>query len=224
MDISASKQSVTGIYGGTFDPVHIGHMRTAVEMLEQLRLTELRFIPSARPPHKQTNVAPFDFRLKMLEQAIHNAGFPAFVLDAREAGRRGPSYTVDTLQELKQAFPATRLVLIMGMDAWLTLPQWHRWQVILDLAHIAVLRRPGTLAEPPKELRDIMWRCRTDHPEHLHHTDHGLLYFADVTQFGISSSMVRSSLAADRSIRYLVPEAIQSDVEAYYKCQKETEG
>ena len=130
-----------GIFGGTFDPVHYGHLRSAWELLQDLRLAEVRFVPSATPPHRDRARAAARLRLKMVETAV--AGQPGFTVDAREFEREGPSYTVDTLSEIRAEHVQQSLCLIVGTDAYAGLMTWHRWDEILELAHIIVAHRPG---------------------------------------------------------------------------------
>lgn len=131
----------TGIFGGSFDPVHLGHLRTAFELCTALGLGEVRLVPSARPPHRSPAVAPAALRLQMLTSAV--AGVPGLVVDDREHHRGGPSWTVDTLQSFRDEAPDRALCLIVGMDAFLGLPGWHRWSHIFELAHVVVACRPG---------------------------------------------------------------------------------
>ena len=130
-----------GIFGGTFDPIHYGHLRSAFELLQALDLGEIRFIPSAQPPHRDSTSAAPELRLRMVEVAVE--GQAGFTVDDLEFRRDGPSYSVDTLEALRAEHAETSLCLIVGMDAYLGLTSWHRWDEILDLAHIVVAHRPG---------------------------------------------------------------------------------
>ena len=121
-----------GIFGGTFDPIHYGHLRTAFEMLQALQLTEIRFFPSGDPPHRGETYADAVSRAEMVRVAIMQQ--PGFTIDDRELRRDGPSYTIDTLAELREELPGHSLSLIVGMDAFLGLETWHRWDEILGLA------------------------------------------------------------------------------------------
>ena len=129
-----------GVFGGTFDPVHFGHLRTAYELLVRLELAEVRFVPCAVAPHRRQPITDSATRVRMLEAAI--ADVPEFVIDTRELERAGPSYTVDTLESLRTEYPDEALCLLLGMDAFLGLPGWHEWERLLDLAHIVVANRP----------------------------------------------------------------------------------
>ena len=133
-----------GIFGGTFDPVHYGHLRTAFELIQALRLSEVRFMPAGNPPHRDTTIASPELRLQMVKAAIGQQ--PGFNVDDREMRRAGPSYSVDTLAELRAEMPDRSICLIVGMDAFLGLPTWHQWQKILTLSHLIVAHRPGRRA------------------------------------------------------------------------------
>ncbi len=135
-----------GILGGTFDPIHHGHLRCAQELLQDLPLDEVRLVPCRIPPHRDTPQASAEQRLRMLKAALDGA--PGLTVDDRELSREGPSYTVDTLHSLRAEFGATPLCLIVGMDAFNGLDRWHRWQELIGLAHIVVAHRPGWL--PPQ--------------------------------------------------------------------------
>ncbi len=130
-----------GVFGGTFDPVHHGHLRTALEVLEGCGLEQLRLVPALVPPHRPQPRAPAPLRLEMLRRAV--AGEPRLVVDDRELRRGGPSYTVDTLAELRAAVGTRPLCLVLGADAFLGLPGWHRWRELFALAHLVVVERPA---------------------------------------------------------------------------------
>ncbi len=144
-----------GLFGGTFDPVHIGHMRSAVEMAEQFALDELRLLPNARPPHRETPQVSAAQRLAMVERAV--AGVERLTVDPRELQRDKPSYTIDTLESVRAELAADdQLFMLIGWDAFCGLPTWHRWEALLDHCHIVVLQRPDADSEPPESLRDLL--------------------------------------------------------------------
>jgi len=130
-----------GLFGGTFDPIHFGHLRTALELRDHLQLAEVRFTPCGCPPHGKTPTAPAALRLEMVKCAI--AGQPGFVVDERELNRAGPSYTIDTLESLRGESASRSLGLMIGMDAFVDIGSWHRNEDILRTAHIIVAHRPG---------------------------------------------------------------------------------
>ena len=195
-----------GVYGGTFDPVHYGHLRTALEVQQQLGLTELRFIPAASPPHRQPPQATARQRLAMVTRAL--AGQPGMRVDDRELGRAGPSYMVDTLASLRAEYPATPLVLILGMDALLGLPGWYQWTRLLELAHIAVMERPGVALPAEGELAELVRRHRVADAGALALQPAGGMAFVPVSQLAISATTIRALLAAGRSPRFLLPDSV----------------
>ena len=199
--------SPIGIFGGTFDPIHYGHLRSAFEMLQVLRLSEVRFFPSGDPPHRGSTYATAQLRLEMVRAAT--AGQPEFVVDDREMRRAGPSYTIDTLISLREEHPDASLGLIVGMDAFLGLASWHRWDELLDLAHIVVAHRPGWRAPDIGALGDIIDRHGTHHIDDLHDNTHGQIHIHAVTQLEISSTEIRDIVAAGRDPRFLMPDVVR---------------
>lgn len=196
-----------GIFGGTFDPIHYGHLRTAFEMLQALRFAEIRFVPSADPPHKGEIFADAGLRLAMVEVATANE--PQFSVDDCELRRAGPSYTVDTLAELRTEFSSAPLGLIVGMDAFLGLTGWRRWQELLELAHIVVAHRPGWRAPDMGPLGEIVAERGTHRVEDLHDAVAGRIHIHAVTQLEISSTEIRGLVRAGRDPRYLTPDAVR---------------
>ena len=196
-----------GLFGGTFDPIHYGHLRTAFELWQELRLTEVRFMPAGSPPHREQPYATPELRLKMVEAAV--ASQPAFVVDDREVRRTGVSYSVDTLTEVRKEFPDRSLCLLLGMDAFLGLPNWHRWRELLDLAHIVVAHRPGWKAPTMGPLGEVMVDHGTGTIRDLHQNPSGRIYVHAVTQLEISSTELRQLIIAGRDPQYLVPEEVR---------------
>ena len=199
--------SPIGIFGGTFDPIHYGHLRSAFEMLQVLRLSEVRFFPSGDPPHRGSTYATAQLRLEMVRAAT--AGQPEFVVDDREMRRAGPSYTIDTLISLREEHPDASLGLIVGMDAFLGLTSWRRWDELLGLAHIVVAHRPGWRAPDMGALGDIIDRHGTHHIDDLHDNSHGQIHIHAVTQLEISSTEIRDIVAAGRDPRFLMPDVVR---------------
>ncbi|MDX1516197.1 MAG: nicotinate-nucleotide adenylyltransferase [Woeseiaceae bacterium] len=204
-----------GIFGGTFDPIHYGHLRTAFEMLQALRFAEVRFIPCGDPPHRGETFASGRDRLQMVEVAAR--GQPGFVVDDIEIRRDGPSYSVDTLAAYRKEFPTRSLGLIIGMDAFLGLPRWHRWNEILGLAHIVVAHRPGWRAPDIGPLGELLNEHGTLRVDDLHDSTHGRIHIHAVTQLEISSTEIRELVEAGRDPRFLMPDAVR-DVIARSGC------
>lgn len=194
-----------GVLGGTFDPIHFGHLRPALELHERLALAELRFIPCHVPPHRTAPDTPARHRLAMVRLAI--AGVAGFRVDSRELDRPGPSYTVDTLRELRAEIgPEGPLLLVMGMDAFAGLHTWHRWDEIPALAHVVVAHRPGSAVAP--DTGYLAMARVAESPEILRGRPAGLVFCQPVTQLDISATAIRECLRAGRSPRYLLPDAV----------------
>jgi nicotinate-nucleotide adenylyltransferase len=196
-----------GLFGGTFDPIHCGHLRTAFELWQELKLAEVRFLPTGNPPHRAHLYADAQLRMQMVRAAI--ADQPGFLVDDREVRRGGVSYSVDTLTEMRAEHPQASLCLLLGMDAFLGLPGWHRWRELLELAHIVVAHRPGWRAPTMGPLGEIMVDHGTGSVRELHARPAGCVYVHAVTQLEISSTELRTLIVAGRDPRYLVPDPVR---------------
>lgn len=199
--------SPVGIFGGTFDPIHYGHLRTAFEMLQALEFSEVRFMPAGDPPHRGETYADAELRLEMVQTAVN--GQAGFVVDDRELHRAGPSYTVDTLSELREELGQTPIGLIIGMDAFLGLPSWHRWKELLQLAHVVVAHRPGWKAPDIGALGDLISDYGTHRVRDLHDGPAGCVHIHAVTQLEIASTEIRELVAAGRDPRFLMPDGVR---------------
>lgn len=196
-----------GVLGGTFDPIHFGHLRTGLELLERLSLSEVRFIPCRQPPHRDAPATPAALRLRMVKAAI--AEQRGFVADGRELERNGPSYTVDTLIDLRDEHPSAALCLLLGMDAFLGLQTWDRWQQLFELAHIVVAHRPGWPVPKVGPLGNLIRDRRTETALDLSRTRAGRIHVEVVTQLEISATELRNGIRAGESPRYLVPDSVR---------------
>lgn len=196
-----------GIYGGTFDPIHYGHLRAALEVKEAVGMRELRFLPCRQPPHRPQPVADSQTRLRMLEIALADAD-QGFSLDTRELERSGPSYMVDTLSSIRKDVGDEPLCLILGLDAFLALPAWHRWRRLFGLAHIVVLQRPDYDVEYVEDLERCVEERQVLDPALLGAQPDGMIFFLEVTQLAIASTSIRRMLREGRSAKYLLPEAV----------------
>jgi len=186
-----------GILGGTFDPVHLGHLVLAEQARESARLDQVRFVLAARPPHKSGQaLTPFAQRVEMLRLAL--AGEAAFQIDEREEARAGPGYTVDTLEELRLEMPEATLVLVVGADCLADLPQWRKPERIAELAEILVMGR-GTAGNTARGL-----------PSGLRFT-----WIQEAPEIGIASNDLRQRAREGRSLRYLVPRAVECYIEQH---------
>lgn len=182
------------MYGGSFDPVHIGHLRSALEVSQAQELDELRFLPSGNPPHRARAQVANEHRLKMLQLAVDDA--PGIGIDDRELGRKSTSYSIDTLETIQAENPQAELTLIIGMDQFNAFDTWHRWQELLQRVELVVMERPGeTLSGSAYQLMASSLQKR--------------ISIVSVTQLEISSSRIRKDLQAGLDIRFLVPYAVR---------------
>ncbi len=199
-----------GLFGGTFDPVHYGHLRLAEEAREALGLAEVRWIPAGRPPHRAVPRVAAAHRLEMVRRAV--ADNPAFTVDDGEVRAAGPSYTVTTLERLRAEMPARPLVLLLGADAFLGLPAWHRWRELFGLAHVGVVTRPGfalSSGDWPAELAQACAGRIDADGSGLRAAPAGRIAGFAMTPLAISASALRAQLAAGASARYLLPEPVR---------------
>lgn len=194
------------ILGGAFDPVHYGHLRAAFEVRELLQPCEVRLIPSAQPPHRAPHVASNAVRMQMLDAAV--AAVHWCRADDRELRRPETSWTAVTLEGLRADYGDRSLCIILGMDAFLGLPGWHRWEEICDLAHLIVVHRPGWSPPAEGQLGALISQRITVDPEDLRALPAGRILVQEVTQLEISSSRIRELVAAGRQPLYLLPDAV----------------
>jgi nicotinate-nucleotide adenylyltransferase len=199
-----------GILGGTFNPIHLAHLRIAEEVRETCALGQVLFIPAAMPPHKElAGNTPFAQRLAMVEVAI--AGNPGFVATDLEARRGGKSYSVNTLEILHQQSPGHDYFFIIGMDSFREITLWKDYQRLFELTNLVVAARPGFAGDDPLDLLPVAIRdrfCYDSGAKNLRHRSGNAILFVEETQLAISSSGIRGLHAQGRSIRYLVPEAV----------------
>jgi nicotinate-nucleotide adenylyltransferase len=196
-----------GIFGGTFDPIHFGHLRTALELYERLPLQEIRFLPCKQPVHKSpSNTSTYD-RLAMLKLAI--TGQPGFNIDTRELERDTPSYMYETLLSLREEVGEIPLCLICSMDAFASFASWHQWEKIVELAHIVVATRGDYIAPISNRLNDFFSQRIITNPQALLNQPAGHLLFIQTTPLAISSTAIRQSIKNKLSPRYLLPEAVK---------------
>ena len=205
---------LVGVFGGTFNPVHYGHLRSALELVERLQLEQLRLMPSAQPPHRDIPQCSAVHRAAMIELAV--AGEPHLVCDPRELHRAGKSYTIDSLIELRNELGAdTGVCTVLGCDAVLDIPSWHRWQELLDWTHIVVIARPGW--ELPRTGMVAQWlsaNCVDDRSA-LRQRPAGRIVIEELRPLAISSTEIRDLLAAGRSARYLMPQTVLDYIQAH---------
>ncbi len=201
-----------GILGGTFDPIHYGHLRPALEVRERLGLSEVRVMPAARPSHRADPQAPIRERLAMVRLAVMD--FPGLTVDERELHREGPSYTVTTLESLRAELgPVTPLCLLIGADAFAGFNTWHRWQEIPALAHLVVLRRPdSTVTADPASWPEWARPRVALSAKELATDPAGRVIFIDVSPQTISATDLRRRIAQGKAITGLVPPAVERHI------------
>ena len=207
-----------GILGGTFDPIHVAHLRLAEELADAFALEQVVFVPAAVPPHRDAPRASAAQRLEMVRLAV--AGNPRFAVDDCELKRSGASYTYDTLQQLRALHGDRPLCLILGADAFSALTTWHRWRELFDLAHMAVARRPGfpleqVAASLPAALRAEYLHRLLPRPSQLALAPAGGVVVHEITGLDISATQIRALCARRGSLRYLLPDAVIAFIEQH---------
>lgn len=185
--------SPIGIFGGTFDPVHNGHLQVADEVRRGLAIEDFRLLPAGEPPHRPQTYAGPAHRLAMLELAVRE--YPGLRLDTREMERPGPSFMVDTLASLREEYPETPLLMVIGQDSASQLHTWHRWRDIPGYTHIVVINRPGRHGQYQGSLRDELEARMTEDVGKLMDRPAGLVLRFRVTAMDLSSTQVRELIA-----------------------------
>ena len=199
-----------GILGGTFNPIHFGHLRMAQELADSLHLDSVRFIPAANPPHKDAPAITARHRAAMVQLGI--TGNSAFTIDERELNRTGASYTLDTLHSLRSELGnQVSITLFMGSDAFTKFDTWHRWQEIISLCHIALVQRPqlrGHEHKLSKSLETFLHNHYSENGDDLHNQAAGFVTMRQITALDISSTAIRQALQHGESVRYLMPDSV----------------
>ena len=204
----STQRAAIGIFGGAFSPVHNGHLRLAIEARDHLGLDTVLLMPTPQPPHRQLPAVDLQRRSRWLEMAI--ADEPRLQVDLREARRSGPSYTIDTLRELRAEQPQAALCLLLGADSLASLPSWRGGLELPSLAHVVVFPRGQQAVALPAELRA---RCRAaESVDALKSEPCGAWLALPASPLGIASSAIRELLAAGRSVRGLLPESVLADL------------
>lgn len=198
-----------GLFGGTFDPVHYGHLRPALELTERYALDTLYLLPNHKPAHRSAPGASTAQRIEMLSLAVD--GVSRLSIDSREANRNKPSYTVDTLAEVRNEHPDATLLFFMGLDAFSSFTQWHRWQEILSLANLVVIDRPNVNLS---EFSTDLLRSQAElFGEQIVDGSRGVIERCPVTQLSISATAIRACVNARHSIRFLLPDEVREYIE-----------
>ncbi len=190
---------VFGLYGGTFDPVHVGHIHAACSVREALGLTEVRLVLAARPGHRGQPDSAIEHRWNMLQLAC--AEVEGLVADDSEVRRSGASYTVATVESLRQLHPASTVCWILGQDAFATLPIWHRWQELLNFCNLIVIDRPGDRRDEPTQVRQL---CAQHERDSLDPSRAGQIVRLDLPMQEVSASEIRRLIAAGEPVEHLL--------------------
>ncbi len=198
--------ALIGIMGGMFDPPHIGHIHTALSIKQQLNFAEVRLVPCRTAPHRGPAIASEQQRLDMLSLAL--AGEAGLLVDDREFHRSGSSYTVDTLNSLREEHPHSQLFLIVGMDGFISLPSWHCWQQLFELAHLLVITRPGWQLTESAVMQDELAHRRLHNVNEFKQFSSGKILLQSFVPLELSSSQIRELIIQHKSVRYLLPEAV----------------
>jgi nicotinate-nucleotide adenylyltransferase len=217
-----------GILGGTFDPIHYGHLRLADDVRKALQLAEVRLIPASDPRHRSPPIASARQRMDMT--VLGCVEFPGLVADGREIERPGPSYTVPTLQSLHEQDPTRPLALIIGSDAFAGLAAWYHWEQLFTLAHFVLVERPGAplvLDDLPPPLREQTQRRVTTDPARLYRQLSGSIFRQTVTPQPIAATEIRAALALGAkgraSVRGLLPAAVLAYIDRHHLYRSTTD-
>jgi len=200
-----SKRAV-GILGGTFDPIHFGHLRLALELYQAFDLQHIRLIPCFQPVHRKQPTASPEERLAMVKRAV--ATETGFKIDDCEIKRKGPSYTIDTLLELRKKAPQTPFCILIGIDAFLGFTSWHRWQEILDNAHLIVAHRPNYHLPQTGVVAKLIRDRLVDDAMLIHQKNQGFILMHPITSLEISATDIRKQIAMGKNPRYLLPDNV----------------
>lgn len=207
-----SKRAI-GVLGGTFDPIHFGHLRLALELHQAFDLDHIRIIPCSQPVHRKQPIASPDERLAMVRRAVIDE--PALKIDDCEIRRKGPSYTIDTLLELRKKNPHTSFCILIGIDAFLGFTSWHRWQDILDHAHLIVAHRPNYHLPHTGVVAKLIRERLVEDATLLHKKPGGCIFLHPITSLEISATDIRKQIAMGKNPRYLLPDNVYEYVEKH---------
>lgn len=195
-----------GLLGGTFDPIHFGHLRMAIEIFQAFSLNEVKLIPCYRPVHRSQPVAPVKDRFNMVKLAVKTE--PALTVSDVEIKQQSPSYTIKTITTLRQQLPTTPLCFILGIDAFLGFSSWQQWQDILRQCHLIVAHRPQYRLPEQGMTADIVAEYSQTDFTAIHQVLGGYLFFYPITPLEISATDIRQQIVEGRNPRYLLPNSV----------------
>jgi nicotinate-nucleotide adenylyltransferase len=204
--ISGTTSAPIGILGGTFDPIHFGHIQLAQSILKKLNLSVIRFIPNYQPPHRNTPLASPKHRLAMVKIALED--YPRLITDQREIERQGISYTIDTLKSLRSEFPNIPLCWIVGFDEFAKLNTWHDFQALNQYAHLIIVNRPNTTHELPEEVNSLLLQNETQDPDELSTQPAGKIYQLQISPCEISATELREQLKQGQKPKKMLPKKV----------------
>ncbi len=207
-------QTIIGLLGGTFDPIHYGHLRMAVEVQERLQLNAVHLTPNFLPPHRALPIASAADRMAMLEAAV--SAEPTLIADAREIKRQKPSYTIDTVLEMRAEMPQQTLAVIMAIDAFLGFLSWHRFDEILQHAHLIVAHRPSFALPKAGSLATWMAARWQQDTAYIHQHQAGGILFCAIPALDISASGIRKQIAMKLNPRYLLPDEVYTYIKNHH--------
>lgn len=196
------------IFGGTFDPVHNGHIKTSIAIQQHFAFDRYCFLPCKNPTLKPPTIANSQQRVTMLELAIKESAMP-FTIDLREINRDTPSYMVDTLKSFRVDYPDASITLILGYDAFISLPQWFEWKQILGLANLLAINRNAFLTVPmPESIKELLSAHKSTKADSIRSTKTGIIYEFDAGNYSISSSELRVELKKNSQLTTLLPQSV----------------
>ncbi|MCD6039557.1 MAG: nadD [Gammaproteobacteria bacterium] len=194
------------IFGGTFDPIHHGHLYVALELQQAYNLAEVRLVPCWQPVHRAPAIATAKQRLDMLAWAVKNE--PKLKIDDCEIQRQTPSYMVDTISLFRKKLSNTPLCLILGIDAWIGFAEWHSYEIILQLCHIIIVQRPFYFLPSTGKVAKLFQQYSNQDVSAMHHSLGGYIFFHPTTSPNISATAIRDQFAKNQDPRHLLPESV----------------